>query len=419
MRRIRQEVRLLWLGLAVAGLLVLARTAPAQEIVGHRAERSEDEATLVFELADGEALSITLADGWVWLDGAQVGRYRDGGAFEASWRAAVEQAAGQETAEAVESVRRLEVAELHQFEIAGVAAIAAAMEDLGTDDVTVSTIVADTDLRRSNTEETVTAAIEEATAVAEAVAGAVEGIAVETPAAPQPPAPTQRYIVTDDSPSLVGGWASGLLSLLATYLGLAFMGLGFLFLAPRQLETVGDTVWHSFWRSFLAGLFAQPLLLPVFGMLMVGLALTVVGIVILPFAVAAFAVGLVLAVTGGYIALARTVGEIYLRRRMAQGEAVATWGSFRYIVYGLMGLLAIWLPAVALRPVPVAGEVALIIAIATTWVLATAGFGAAILSRGGIRGTFVRRLDLALTDEQFWTTDQMPSALPRDRVARR
>jgi hypothetical protein len=53
-----------------------------------------------------------------------------------------------------------------------------------------------------------------------------------------------------------------------------------------------------------------------------------------------------------------------------------------------------------------------------TWVLATAGFGATILTRGGVKGTFVRRLDLALTDEQFWTSDTVPSARQRGRVPR-
>jgi hypothetical protein len=407
---------MLGLGLIATGLLVAAPTARAQEVVGHRAERSDEEATLVFELADGDALSITLAGGWVWLNGAQVGRYRSGGAFEASWRSAVEQGGGDVTADLLESVQQLEVAEFRESEIEGIAAVAAAVENLFIGEVIVPEIVADTDLHGVGigAGDAVGAAIAEATAAAEAAARVMETIRVEAP-----PAPPQRFVVVNHSPSLVGGWASGLLSLVATYLGLAFMGLGFLFLAPRQLETVGDTVWHSFWRSFLAGLFAQPLLLPVFGMVMVGLALTVVGVLVLPFAAAAFAVGLFLAVTGGYIALARTVGEIYLRRKMARGESVATWGSFRYIVYGLSGLLAIWLPAVVLGPVRVAGEVALIIAIVTTWVLATAGFGAAILSRGGVRGTFVRRLDLALTDEQFWTTDQMPADQPRERIARR
>jgi hypothetical protein len=44
------------------------------------------------------------------------------------------------------------------------------------------------------------------------------------------------------------------------------------------------------------------------------------------------------------------------------------------------------------------------VAILITWILATAGFGATILSRGGIRGTIMRRLDRALADEHYWPT---------------
>jgi len=129
---------------------------------------------------------------------------------------------------------------------------------------------------------------------------------------------------------------------------------------------------------------------------------------VIPFAIVAFVAALVLAAIAGYVAVARTIGEIYLRRKMARGESVATWGSFRYIVYGLSGLMAIWLPAVLLGGVPVAGNIATVTAGVTTWMLATAGFGATILSRAGVRGTFVRRLDMALTDEQFWTPEAMP-----------
>jgi hypothetical protein len=129
-------------------------------------------------------------------------------------------------------------------------------------------------------------------------------------------------------------------------------------------------------------------------------------------------VGLFLSVVAGYVAVARTVGEIYLRRKMARGEAVQTWGTYRYIVYGLLGLMAIWLPAVLLGRVAVAGPIAVVSAATITWVLATAGFGATILTRGGVKGTFVRRLDLALTDEQFWTSDTVPAERQRGRVPR-
>jgi hypothetical protein len=46
----------------------------------------------------------------------------------------------------------------------------------------------------------------------------------------------------------------------------------------------------------------------------------------------------------------------------------------------------------------------MVIAALLTWVLATVGFGATILTRGGTRGTIVRRLDYALTDQRLWDT---------------
>lgn len=233
------------------------------------------------------------------------------------------------------------------------------------------------------------------------VLGRVEQLATELPA------PTPPQFVPPASPSVIGRVATRVMSLLATFVGLAFMGIGLMFFVPRQLEAVADTVWHSFGRSFLAGLFAQPLVLPALAILVVGLTITIVGVLLVPFAVAALALTLFLAVVGGYIAVARTVGEIYLQRRMAYGLQVGGWLTYRYLMYGLMGLLAIWLPPVLLGWMPVAGTIMTVSAGLLTWVLATAGFGATLLSRGGIRGTVVRRLDRALTDARLWEPAQL------------
>ncbi len=395
MRSTMQKTWWLAVGLALTALIAGTPEARAQDVVGHSVERSDEAATLTLDLAAGETLTISLQDGAILIDGSTAGSYHEGGAFEQSWRDALEEAGARETGELLAALQSLEVSELRQSEIEGIAAVANALEDLevaGT--IVISIGEGDVDAQVGIAVESAVAA---AVRAAEAVEAALSG--VEAPKA-TPLAPTAG--------SLLGGMAGGAMSLLATFFGLAFMGLGFMFLAPRQLETVADTVWHSFWRSFLAGLFAQPLVLPAFGMMIVGLALTVVGIVVIPFAVVAFAAALVLAAIAGYVAVARTIGEIYLRRKMARGEPVQTWGSFRYIVYGLTGLMVIWLPAILLGSVPVAGEIATITAGVTTWMLATAGFGATILSRAGLRGTFVRRLDMALTDEHFWTPEAMP-----------
>ena len=402
MRSTMQKTWWLAVGLALTALIAGTPEARAQDVVGHSVERSDEAATLILDLADGETLTISLQDGAILIDGSMAGSYHEGGAFEKSWRDALEEAGARETGELLAALQSLEVSELRQSEIEGIAAVADALEGLeaaGT--IVISIGEGDVDAQIGIAVESAVAAAVQAAESVEAALGGVEAPRVAVP---------QVTVVTvaPTAGSLLGGMASGAMSLLATFFGLAFMGLGFMFFAPRQLETVADTVWHSFWRSFLAGLFAQPLVLPAFGMMIIGLALTVVGIVVIPFAVVAFVAALVLAAIAGYVAVARTIGEIYLRRKMARGESVRTWGSFRYIVYGLTGLMAIWLPAVLLSSVPVAGDIATITAGVTTWMLATAGFGATILSRAGVRGTFVRRLDMALTDEQFWTPEAMP-----------
>jgi hypothetical protein len=78
---------------------------------------------------------------------------------------------------------------------------------------------------------------------------------------------------------------AGLAGVLLT---LMLMGAGMVAFAKRQIEVVADTVGHSFGRAFLAGLLGQILVIPTFGMIIVGLALTVVGIFLVPFAAVAY-----------------------------------------------------------------------------------------------------------------------------------
>jgi hypothetical protein len=194
-------------------------------------------------------------------------------------------------------------------------------------------------------------------------------------------------------------------TLFGFFIALASIGFGLNFFMPRQLEVVSETVSDSFGKSFLAGLFAQPLLPPLSAMLIVGLAITVIGI---PVAVVA-ALAILVAVPGaavlGYLAAAKSVGSSYLTRRMADGHAVVVT-PYRSTAYGLVGLLAVWIPAVTLSWIPLVGQLFFLLALAATWVMATAGVGAAILSRAGLRATFAgSQPQRALTDEHYWPMD--------------
>ena len=199
--------------------------------------------------------------------------------------------------------------------------------------------------------------------------------------------------------------AAGLAGVLFT---LGLIGFGVVLFAKPNLETISDTVGHSFFRSFLAGLLAQVLAIPTFGLLITGLVLSVVGILLVPFVVVVIPFLFLAAVVGGFLAVAHAMGETHLRRRMAAGAMVGSPNSYRYLMIGLGGIGAVWLGWVVFGWVPVAGSLMYAAAFLATWLLATAGLGACLLSRAGIKPAFAGRYvpPEALTDEYLWATPQ-------------
>ncbi len=198
------------------------------------------------------------------------------------------------------------------------------------------------------------------------------------------------------------------LGLVGVFLTLLALGFGLVLFGRPQLEVVADTVAHSFARSFVTGLLAQMLLLPTFGMLVVGLILSVVGVLLLPFAVIAFGLLVIVGVVGGYLAVAHAMGETYIRRRLAMGTLIGSANSYRYVMLGLAAMLAIWAVWVVFGWVPVAGPIILGASILVTWLSGTVGLGAALLSHAGLKESFAGRLitPAALTDEFLWATPQ-------------
>jgi hypothetical protein len=195
---------------------------------------------------------------------------------------------------------------------------------------------------------------------------------------------------------------------IGVFLTLGALGFGLVMFGRPNLEVVSDTVSHSFGRAFVTGLLGQILLLPTFGMLIVGLILSVAGILLLPFAVVVYALLVIVAAVGGFLAVAHAMGETYTRRRLALGAMIGSPNSYRYLVVGLGALASLWLAWAIFGWVPVAGELIRGAAFLVTWLLATAGFGAALLSRAGVRENFAGRLipPEALTDEYLWATPQ-------------
>ncbi|MEO5824373.1 MAG: hypothetical protein ABIR59_00620 [Gemmatimonadales bacterium] len=197
---------------------------------------------------------------------------------------------------------------------------------------------------------------------------------------------------------------AGLAGIFATLL---ILGFGMVTFGRPNLEIVSDTVAHSFGRSFTAGLLGQILLVPTFGMLVVGLVLTVAGALLVPFAVVIYLLLAIVAILGGLLAVAHAMGETITRRRMARGLVVSP-NAYRYVFTGLAALAMSWIAWVAVGWVPIAGGIIFVTAALATWFLGTVGFGAAILSRGGVREHFAGRIipPEMMTDEFLWATPQ-------------
>lgn len=196
--------------------------------------------------------------------------------------------------------------------------------------------------------------------------------------------------------------------LAGVFLITGLIGFGLVTFARPSLETVSDTVRHSLGRAFLVGLLAQVLVIPTFGMLVVGLALTVVGVLLIPFAVVTYVLLVLAAVVLGIVAMAHAMGEAYTRRRMALGVVLSP-NSYRYVLVGLSTLLALWAVWALFGWVPMAGSLVFAGAALVTWLLGTVGFGASLLSRAGVRPDFAGRIipSEALTDEYLWATPQL------------
>lgn len=175
---------------------------------------------------------------------------------------------------------------------------------------------------------------------------------------------------------------------------LVVIGLGVLVTASPYLDGVAEAFEGSFARALGVGIIGQMLVLPALLALVVGLTLTLVGILAIPLAIVAFVIATAGLVTLGFLAVAFVTGRSILggergptRRRAtsARGEALTALGL------GVCVYLAVWIASAALTSVPSVAVILRTVAFATTWVAATAGFGAALISRAGTRSESARR----------------------------
>ncbi|HUQ83353.1 MAG TPA: hypothetical protein VM076_19520 [Gemmatimonadaceae bacterium] len=186
-------------------------------------------------------------------------------------------------------------------------------------------------------------------------------------------APESRVGATRHALALAGSWL----------VILVLIGIGVYVFANDYLDAVTESLEGRFGRSFWAGVAAQLALAPVLALLCIALAVTIIGVLLIPFAIVAFVLAVVGLITLGFLAVARITGESM--SPSARRAADTRGAMLRALVVGVVLYMGLWVVASAFAWAPVMETIFRGIAVAITWVAATAGLGAAVLSRGGTR----------------------------------
>ncbi len=189
---------------------------------------------------------------------------------------------------------------------------------------------------------------------------------------------------------------------IACYLILVAMALAVAIGARAHLETVAGTIRTDFTRAFLFGLLGEIAVLPLFLLSMVALAITVVGILLIPFAAVAYALAVLGALALGFLAMSLLAGDAFMR---ADGYEPHARPLVTHLIVGLSLFLVLWLLAGGASFLGLAGSVLRLLAVLSTWIAATVGLGATIITRAGTRSAIVPpRVAAPPVEEYAWQT---------------
>ena len=181
-----------------------------------------------------------------------------------------------------------------------------------------------------------------------------------------------------EQPAPRQGTADALWLSLGWLVVMLLIGIGVLVFAGAYLDGVTDVLEQNFTRSLLVGIAGELGVIPALILLVAGLAVTVVGILLIPFAIVAYVLAVMGFLTLGFLSVARLAGgSVGTSRGEVRGRAL------RALVFGITLFMGVWVLAAVFQWSPAISGILRMIALAVTWVAATAGFGAAILSRGG------------------------------------
>ena len=198
-----------------------------------------------------------------------------------------------------------------------------------------------------------------------------------------------RPVSTVGEVKVVVGWFAVLFAI----------GVGVLLFAERNLEGVVDALTKEFARSFWVGVLGQLAAIPALLLIIVALCVTLIGVLLVPFAIVAHLILLAGLVTLGFIAVSRFTGRAFLRSSEASRRI-----NLQSLLVGLAVYLGLWLLAAVFVWHPMAGSFLRAVALAGSWVAVTLGLGATINTRAGTRRPAAAADAARASDSMSWQT---------------
>jgi hypothetical protein len=160
---------------------------------------------------------------------------------------------------------------------------------------------------------------------------------------------------------------------------LLIVATGVVLFAGPNLDEVVNTIETQFASAFWYGVLGQLLALPALVVLLLALVLSLIGILLVPFAVVAYGIAVAGLVTLGFLATARLVGGALWKG----ADVPPRMRAMMALVIGVAVFFALWMCTALLTWSPVASITLRFAALATTWVAMTLGLGATLVSRAG------------------------------------
>jgi hypothetical protein len=164
---------------------------------------------------------------------------------------------------------------------------------------------------------------------------------------------------------------------------LLLLGAGAIFFFPNAFGRISETVGDNLLKTGLVGLLGEILILPMFVVVTVVLAVSIIGIPLLFLVIPLAVLGLVAAVFMGYIGTGMFVG-----RKIGERASWSVSSPYRIMLIGVIALLAFDILAAIIGIASVLWPIQVVFGIVggiITYLAVTVGFGAVILTRFGTR----------------------------------